>query len=116
MMQFLSAAPNTAPVVLPRIAKNLDWPEAEEIADELKQIMQPQQPPPDPMRELDMQGKALVNAKRQQELEQGPRSQELVDAKRMQDLTQQVQGNDEKTYQIAQQAIMDAMKAMGLTR
>jgi hypothetical protein len=116
MMQFLSASPNTAPVVLPRIAKNLDWPEAEEIADELKQIMQPQPPPPDPMRELDMQGKALVNAKRQQELEQGPRSQELVDAKRMQDLTQQVQGNDEKTYQIAQQAIMDAMKAMGLTR
>lgn len=48
MFQFLSAAPNTAPVVLPRIAKNLDWPEAEEIAEELQQIAQPEQPQADP--------------------------------------------------------------------
>jgi hypothetical protein len=48
MFQFISAAPLTAQVLLPRIAKNLDWPDAEEIGEELQQVMQPEQPQQDP--------------------------------------------------------------------
>lgn len=45
MFQLLTAAPNTAPALLPRIAKNLDWPDAEEISQEIQGLMQPQADP-----------------------------------------------------------------------
>lgn len=63
MVQFLSAAPATAPVLLPRIAKNADWPEADEIAEELAQIMNPQAQQPDPA--IAQQQQAQMQAEQQ---------------------------------------------------
>lgn len=63
MVQFLSAAPATAPVLLPRIAKNADWPEADEIAEELQQIMNPKQPQVDPA--IAQQQQAVMQAEQQ---------------------------------------------------
>lgn len=40
MTELMRAFPASAPVVGPRLAKNLDWPEADEIALELKQLAQ----------------------------------------------------------------------------
>jgi hypothetical protein len=65
MMQFLSAAPNTAQVLLPRLAKNLDWPEAEEIGAELQALFQPQQEQsPEQMQAMQM-AQQLAMAKEQ---------------------------------------------------
>lgn len=52
MTELMRAFPAAAPVIGPRLAKNLDWPEADEIAAELKQLAQAAmgggQPQPDP--------------------------------------------------------------------
>lgn len=40
MTELLRAFPAAAPVIGPRLAKNLDWPEADQIAVELKQLAQ----------------------------------------------------------------------------
>ncbi|UZJ42201.1 portal protein [Prosthecochloris sp. SCSIO W1101] len=39
LMQFIQAVPGAAPVVLDLIAKNMDWPGADEIAKRLKKIV-----------------------------------------------------------------------------
>jgi hypothetical protein len=38
MSQFMTAAPASTPVLLPRVATMLDWQDGEEIAEELKQV------------------------------------------------------------------------------
>jgi hypothetical protein len=40
MTELMRAFPASAPVIGPRLAKNLDWPEAEEIGQELQQLAQ----------------------------------------------------------------------------
>jgi len=90
MIQFTQAAPQFAPVIFPRIAKNLDWPESDEIAQEMQAMMQP--PPPDPKNEVELQGKQLDNATKQARLQQMGGQQ------------------DQRTYQIAQQAAMDLLR------
>lgn len=42
MMQFVQAFPQSAPMIGDLIAKNLDWPGAEDIADRLKAMLPPQ--------------------------------------------------------------------------
>lgn len=39
---ILAAAPTVAPVILPRWAKYMDWPDAQEFADELREFLAPQ--------------------------------------------------------------------------
>lgn len=41
MMEFVKALPNTAPVVSDLIARNMDWPGADQIADRLKKGLPP---------------------------------------------------------------------------
>lgn len=48
LTSFVQAAPQTAPVILPRLAAVLDIPDADELAQELKAVFQPQQPQADP--------------------------------------------------------------------
>ena len=45
MTKLAQTAPYAAPVLIPKIAKNLDWPGAEGLGDELKEIAQPQPNP-----------------------------------------------------------------------
>lgn len=42
MIQFAQAAPGTMPIIGDLIAKNLDWPGADDIADRLKKMLPPQ--------------------------------------------------------------------------
>lgn len=49
MQSMIQAAPAVAPIVLPRWVKMMDWPEAQEIAEEIQGAMQPQQPQSPPI-------------------------------------------------------------------
>jgi len=107
MVQLLTSAPNYAPIIMPRIAKNLDWPESDEIAQEMQQMNQPQQPSPKDQMDiqkgqLDLQGKQLDNAKKQMEVQK-----EGIDVQ---------QQNAEMTYKIATQAVSDVLRQIGLMR
>lgn len=62
MTELVRAFPDAAPVIGDLIAKNLDWPGADEIAERLKMLqqnMQPQAPSEDPNKALDLQIKQL---------------------------------------------------------
>lgn len=45
LLGILQFAPMTAPAIIPRIAKVIDMPDSQEIAEEVKALMQPQQEP-----------------------------------------------------------------------
>lgn len=98
MVQLLQAAPQYAPIILPRVAKNLDWPESEEIAAEMQQMNQPQ---PNPKDELEIQGKQLDISKKEMDL-----------AKDQQDMMTQGAEHEQRIYQIAQQAVTDALQQL----
>jgi hypothetical protein len=105
MVQALQMAPMAAQIILPRLARNMDWPESEEIAEELKALFQPQQQGPDPRQEMmmakgeqDVIGKQLDNQRKQMQME-GAGSEA-----------------DQRTYQIASQVVADAFRQMGLLR
>jgi hypothetical protein len=82
MLAFVQAMPQAAAVAADLIARNLDWPGADEIADRLKRSLPPQitseeevGPAPDPMQgiamakaEAEIEGNKLDNAKKQVEL------------------------------------------------
>lgn len=69
MMQFVQAVPGAAAVISDLVAKNMDWPGAEQIAERLKKMLPPgidedgpaQQPQPDPKMLADAQ-KAAASA------------------------------------------------------
>ena len=88
MERFMTAVPMAAPIIAPRLAKLLDWDQADEIGEELQQVLGAppeggeggEQPPPepDPGAVLDVedkvlrnQGKELDNAKKEQDLAEG---------------------------------------------
>jgi hypothetical protein len=101
MITLSQAAPNVVPVLLPRIAKNQDWPESQEIADELKMMQQQGDPKAQAdvqKGQLDIQGKQMDLRKKAMEIQQG-------------------QMNDQQQmYAIAQKAVADLLKQMGLIR
>lgn len=105
MTQMMQAAPQVAPIILPRIAKNQDWPEADEVAQEL-QMFNPaaqqgqQQQGPDPNAQLDL-------AKGQLDIQ----SKELDIAKKQQDIRAQGMDNME---QMAQQVTVMTLKQLGV--
>jgi hypothetical protein len=70
MAQLLQYIPMAAPVIAPRLAKNLDWPESQEIAEELKQVFAPPPPPPpNPEDKIDMRNKVLTAEKKELDIE-----------------------------------------------
>lgn len=85
LMQFIQAVPSAAPVVLDLIAKNMDWPGADEIAKRLKKIIpagvldpqeaqeegiQPPQPTPEQQAEMAKAEADMAQAKAQEALAQ----------------------------------------------
>lgn len=38
MIQIINMSPNLAEMLVPKIARNLDWPDADKLADELDQL------------------------------------------------------------------------------
>lgn len=77
MMQFIAAVPDAGRVSGDLIAKNMDWPGAEELAERLKKMLPPgldeDAPPqqPDPMQEMQMQAARLRLQKLMQDLQLG---------------------------------------------
>lgn len=71
MIQFVQAFPAAAPVMGDKLAKNLDWPEAEEIGERLKALMPPQAqggiPPQvaEQMQQMHEEGQALAQENQQ---------------------------------------------------
>jgi hypothetical protein len=112
MVQLAQAAPQLMPVLVPRVAKNLDWPDSQEIAEEIKQLTQPQQPPPDPRIQLemekgklDLQGKQLDN--------QG----KVIDIQSRAQANQQAGAEGEqKMAQIAQAVVVGTLRQLGMIR
>ena len=53
IIDMLQAAPMLGPILLPRLAELMDWPDAEEVSQEIRQMFQGQgqAPPPDPEKE-----------------------------------------------------------------
>ena len=74
MTEFVRAFPAAAPVIGDLIAKNLDWPGSEEIADRLKRLLPPAAEGPNPqimqmqqqMQQMDQQAKDAVGQLQQQ--------------------------------------------------
>ena len=69
MIRTMEFFPQGAPILVPMIAKNSDWPDAEKVAEKLEQVAQGE---PDPKEQidtqkdiLDVQGKELTNQKKQ---------------------------------------------------
>lgn len=58
MTEIMRALPMSAPIVGKHLAKNLDWPGADDIAEELDQIGKPQVPPE--MQQMIEEGKAEI--------------------------------------------------------
>lgn len=79
MVEFMRAMPQTAPLLGDLFAKAMDWPEADEIAKRLRNMVpqqafrDPEAPPPnpmdDPMVQLDAREKAAKAAKTEAEAE-----------------------------------------------
>jgi hypothetical protein len=97
MANFLSTAPEATPVLLPRIARALDWPDSAAIGDEIQQVFSP--PPPKeatPQEQLEIEGKQLDVAKKQAELQKS-----------------QVKDVDLIT-DVAQKAVIEVLNRLGL--
>ena len=86
MATFIKAVPDAGPIIMDLVAKNSDWPGADIISDRLRKALppgiaepeegeeqQPQEPPPDPMLEIELQ-----KAKIQLQQEQAKLQQELI--------------------------------------
>ena len=121
MMQFVQAFPQAAPMIGDLIAKNLDWPGADDIADRLKAMLPPQAQGQNPMVMQLQQQMQQLQQQAQQQIQQ--LSQQLQEAQADQQAKQaefQLKGADIQMKQAdmqqsAQQAQQDAqLKAQEL--
>jgi hypothetical protein len=100
------------PILMPRIAKNADWPEADDIAEDIQKMSQPQQQGPSPDEQLKL-------AKGKQDLSKGDldiKGKQLDLAKSAQELQASQSDNDVRTAQIAQQATINVLRQLGVIR
>lgn len=106
MLQFLQSAPPLAPVLLPRVAKSLDWPDSEEIGEEVQNaINPPPPPPPEPgpkdlldleKGKLELQGKQIdLETKKQEAALKGQEGMQMV-------------------QQVAAETVMQVLQQIGL--
>lgn len=113
MIQLGQAAPQFMPILVPRIARNLDWPDAEEIGDEIKQATQP--PPqqgPSPKDQLDL-------AKGQQDLQKGDielKGKQLDLVGKAQEIRKDMTDQQQQMAQIAQQVVFGTLRQLGVIR
>lgn len=60
MTEALRAMPAAAPVILPELAKNLDWPGADDIAEKLEKLNEPAAIPPELQQQIEQGKQKLV--------------------------------------------------------
>ena len=81
MTEMIRALPASAPVLGKHLAKNLDWPGADEIAEELEQMMKPPELPPELQEQIQKGAEELQAVKAENEQIKADRS---LDAAKMQ--------------------------------
>lgn len=75
MLEFIRVYPNAAPLLGDKLARNMDWPESEKIADRLKMML----PPQIQQSEQDDTGNPEVKAAQQQAKMQMDQAQQQID-------------------------------------
>ena len=100
-------APQYAPVLIPRIAKSLDWPDADEVGEEMKAIGQDKGPSPaDQIKvakgEMDIKKVEMDIANKQADME-----------KKKQDMAIGQDEQKKMMYEIASVAAVDVLRQLG---
>lgn len=123
MVEFIRAYPNAAPLIGDLLAKNLDWPGADDIADRLKAMLPPQVTGQNPevqqlqqqMQQMDAQARQAID-QLQQQLQSIKLSKDteqrklLIDSFRAETERMKVIGEQQAmAIQTAQQAQQDLM-------
>jgi len=103
MSQFLAQTPDAAPVLLPRIAKALDWNDSDKIGAELQQLFSPPPPEADPVKELEIEGKRLDVESKALDVEKA--KVELENSKIK---------STENTSETIQKAVLDVLYKLGM--
>ena len=110
MSQFLSTAPNATPVLLPKIAKALDWPDSGQIAEELQQVFSPPPEEPSPADQLELAGKEVELEKKKVEL-----ASEEIELEKEKVELQKAQVKDvELITEVTQKAVIDILNQLGV--
>lgn len=112
LMQFVQAVPQAGQVAMDLIAKNMDWPGAEQLAERLKRVLPPgvlspeemqeagiQPPQPDPMMQMEMQDKQLGVQNKQLDMQ----NKQMNMAKDQLDMRGKELDNAEKQLELAAQ-------------
>lgn len=108
MSQFLSTAPKATPVLLPRIARALDWPDSGAISEELKQVFTPQPEQPSPAEQIELAGKEVELEKKKVEL-----ASEEIELEKEKVELQKAQIKDvDLITEVTQKAVMDILKEL----
>lgn len=75
IIEFVRAFPQAGPVLIPMIAKHMDWPESDKVAEMMKKLAPPglyedgPQPQPDPVQQMQLQKLQLELQKMQMEMQ-----------------------------------------------
>lgn len=103
MVEFIRVFPQAAPMIGDLLAKNLDWPGADDIADRLKSMLPPH---------LQKDGNPLVEQLMQQLQTQDGHAKQAVQTLmgQMQQLQQQLEDEKQKSAQVAGKLQIDARK------
>jgi len=108
MSQFLSTAPAATPVLLPRIAKAMDWPDSGQISNELQQIFSPQEP--SPADKLEIAGKEIELEKKKIELA----DEEIEFEKNKVELQKSQVKDVDLITEVAQKAVINILNKLGM--
>jgi hypothetical protein len=84
MTEMMRALPASAPILGKHLAKNLDWPGADEIAEELEQLGKPPEIPPELQQAIEV-GKKKI-AEQEQQIQQLTQDRSLDEAKLQADI------------------------------
>ena len=104
MTELMRAFPPAAPVIGPELAKNLDWPGADKIAEKLDAMTNPQQSVPPELQAQIEQGKKLI----------GDQQQQIADLTKQLDVAKQDSGNATAQLRLdAYNATTERMKVSG---
>jgi hypothetical protein len=94
MTEMIRALPASAPILGKHLAKNMDWPGADEIAEELEEMSAGPQIPPELMQEIEAGKQKLAEQEQTIQQLQADRSVEIQKAKLDLDLQRQKQDGE----------------------
>lgn len=112
MIEFIRAFPAAGPVIGDLVAKNLDWPGADELAERLKKMLPPGMISPDEM-EPEQQQAMMMQQQQAQQAEQAQQQfaqmMQQLEARKMQAESAEAEADANKAGADAQAAGYDAM-------